>query len=91
MQTCDHLNQLMSQVLQTQILQITRQSQILSMFTLSSEGCTDALCRCGGACYRLIVYAKNIFLEKNDMGQAFTVQPRLASNSWLVPLLQPVL
>jgi hypothetical protein len=45
----------------------------------------------GAACYRLIVYAKNIFLEKNDMGQAFTVQPRLASNSWLVPLLQPVL
>lgn len=68
MQTCGHLNQLMSQVLQTQIPQILiLQSQILSMFTLNSEGSPDAQ----AACHRLYCLCKGHILEKNDFEIGF--------------------
>lgn len=64
MQTCDHLNQLMSQVLQISILQILiLQSQILSMFTPSSERSPDAL-QMSGQPIIGFVYARTFFGEK---------------------------
>lgn len=82
MQTCDHLNQLMSQVLQTPILQtLTLQSQILSIFTLSCEDSPDVLCRCGGI-LDIFICKKMVYFE---IGFHNTIQAGL--RLMLFPLL----
>lgn len=81
MQTCDHLSQLMSQVLQTPILLILiLQSQILSMFTLSSE--ESRCCAATGKAVTGLLSVQRTFWRKMILREAFTVQPRLASSSW---------
>lgn len=61
MQTCDPLSQLESQVLQTQILQILiHLSQILILFTQSSEGGQTLGTGVGTASHRTSTYAVEI-------------------------------
>lgn len=76
----------MSQVLQTQILPILiLQSQILSMFTLSSEE-SRCCAATGEGCYRLIVCAKDSFWERNDFERGFHSTAQAGLKLMVVPV-----